>query len=458
MRIGGAADGDSLRPPYRRELGIWLAVLAVYVVLTSIEWSGRQRAAVENSRWLFDLERSLHVDIELALNHWLVPRGGLRAAANYEYALTYIVSSFGLLIWLYLRRPAAYCWARTSFILLNLVSLICFAVYPVAPPRLVADLGFTDTVVLDRTWGSWGSPLVSHANQLAAMPSLHIGWALWVSLILATIASGRLSQTVSALHILVTLLVIMATANHYLIDAAGGALIAVAAVAVTRPRASGSSHWVAAIDALLRRVGPRPEVPQVGGVMLLDPDRAPGRAGQAGRVREAVEEVVRTHLNELPSLHRRHSRRSRLRLPRWVHHPDLDWSWHISEGTLVSVDGEAPLHALMARVASTPLPRDRPPWRLLVVPGRGGRRHAVIMVAHRAVADGLGAIAEALAAPKPLLPVPGWTVHTLRFVGARPRPSDQTGAPVDATQSRLDSRSRRSEGWSAASSNMDECG
>jgi len=273
MRIGGTADGDSPRPSYRRELGIWLAVFAVYVVLTSIEWSGRHRAAVENSRWLFDLERSLHIDIELALNHWLVPREGLRAAANFEYALTYIVSSFGLLIWLNLRRPAAYCWARTSFILLNLVSLLCFAVYPVAPPRLISDLGFTDTVVLDRTWGSWGSPLVSHANQLAAMPSLHIGWALWVSLILGTIASGRLSQTVSGLHVLVTLLVIMATANHYLIDAAGGAFVAVASVAVTRRRAEGSAHWVAATDGVLRRVGPRLAAPQVGGVVLLDPDR-----------------------------------------------------------------------------------------------------------------------------------------------------------------------------------------
>ncbi len=245
---GPTAHGTSPRPQLRRELAIWLTVLAVYVALTSIEWAGRNRAAFEHSRWLFDLERSLHIDIELGLNQWLVPRGALRVAANYEYALTYIVSSFALLVWLYLRRPATYSWARTSFILLNVVSLICFAVYPVAPPRLVTDLGFTDTVVLDRTWGSWGSPLVSHVNQLAAMPSLHIGWALWVSLILATIASGRLAQTVSGLHVLVTLLVIMATANHYLIDAAGGAVLAVASVAMTRHRAGASAPRPAAMS------------------------------------------------------------------------------------------------------------------------------------------------------------------------------------------------------------------
>ncbi len=266
MSVGGrTAHRHGPRSRLQQELAIWLAMLAVYVALTSVDWAGRQRTAVANSRWLFDLEKSLHIDIELGLNQLLVPRRALRIAANYEYALTYIISSFGLLVWLYLRRPATYCWARTSFILLNVVSLVCFAVYPVAPPRLVADLGFTDTVVLDHTWGSWGSPLVSHANQLAAMPSLHIAWALWVSLILATISSGWLAQTVSGIHVMVTLLVIMATANHYLIDAAGGAVVAVASVALARPRADGSARWVAAKSAMARKVAPPTATSQVGG-------------------------------------------------------------------------------------------------------------------------------------------------------------------------------------------------
>ena len=275
-----------------RELVIWLALLAVYVSLTSIDWTGRHQLAVANSRSLYDLERSLNIDIEPGLNNWLVSRDALRVVANYEYALTYLISSFGLIVWLYLRRPTTYRWARTSFIVLNVASLICFAVYPVAPPRLVANLGFTDTVVLDRTWGSWGSPLVSHANQLAAMPSLHIGWALWVSVILATIASGWVSQTVSGVHVLLTLLVIMATANHYLIDAFGGALVAVAAVAVTRPRkGTALAPWFTAIAELRRRVRP----------------------GAATRVTQ-----LRRHGHDQPSL--------RLR-PRLVYRAELDSPW-----------------------------------------------------------------------------------------------------------------------------------
>ena len=402
MGVGGRPpDGEGPRPQLRRELAIWLAVLAVYAVLTSIDWPGREQTAIDNSRSLFELEQSLHIDVELALNQWLVPHEALRVVANYEYALTYIISSLVLLVWLYRRRPATYRWARTSFIIMNVVSLICFAVYPVAPPRMLADLGFTDTVVLDRTWGSWGSPMVEHANQLAAMPSLHIGWALWVSLILATIASGRSVQTLSAVHVLVTLLVIVATANHYLIDAAGGVLVAVGPVALTRPRATGSSRWDAAIDALRRNVAPLPPTPQVGGVVLFDADHPPDQTGREANVREAVEAVVRTHVNELPRLRQRHSRLSRWLRPRWIDHPDLDLSWHVSERTPPTLDGEEPLHALVAQVASTPLPSDRPPWRLWVVPGRRGRRSAVIMVAHYAVAEGLDAIAASLTSPKP---------------------------------------------------------
>jgi hypothetical protein len=372
-----AASG-SAQVTLRRELSIWLGVLVFYFALTSLDWPGRHQAAVTNSRWLFGLERSLHIDIELALNNWLVSRGPLRTAANYEYAITYIASSLVLLIWLYRRRPSTYRWARTSFILLNVISLICFALYPVAPPRLVGDLGFTDTIVQDGTWGSWGSPLVSHANQLAAMPSLHIGWAVWVSLILATIASGWRSQTISGVHVLVTLLVIMATANHYLIDAVGGALLAAACVAVTRPRASA-----------YRAVAAH----QVGGVVLLSPRHTSGRAG----LRRAVERVARRHVHQLPRLRQRLSSPSRWRRHRWIDHPDLDWSWHVSERPPASPGGDTPLHQLAAEVANTPLPLDRPPWRLLVVPGKGRHRPAVIMVAHHTVADGIDAIAAELA-------------------------------------------------------------
>src|SRR5699024_10500596 len=104
--------------------------------------------------------------------------------ANYEYATTYIITTLAVLIWLFCCQPGHYRWARNSFVLLTGVSLLCFWCYPVAPSRLLPGEGFVDTVRLGQTWGSWGSPMIEGANQLAAMPSLHIGWAVWVSVVL----------------------------------------------------------------------------------------------------------------------------------------------------------------------------------------------------------------------------------------------------------------------------------
>jgi diacylglycerol O-acyltransferase / wax synthase len=387
------------RPPWVREIAIGLAVFAVYAIVTGLSWPGRRAAAMAHSRQIFDLERALGIDVELALNRWLVPHDVLRVAANYEYATTYVISAFALLFWLYRRRPAVYLWARNSFVLVNLVSIAFFAVYPVAPPRLVADLGFVDTVRLGQTWGSWGSPVVSHANELAAMPSLHLGWAVWVSAMLAAYAGGRLVQAASAVHVLVTTLVIMATANHYLLDAVAGALVAVVCVAVTKPRGAAREpgERVAAADAFFLHVESAAAPQHVGGLALLD-------SGDRTDLRDAVEGVLRAHLHELPRFRQRLSAPSRWRRPRWVDHQDLDWAWHVPERQVSAADGEAALNALVAEIAGTPLPRDRPMWRFFVVSGLGGGRSAVILVVHHVVADGIGTVAQALNLLEPALP------------------------------------------------------
>jgi hypothetical protein len=394
--------------PWWRELTIGLAVFAVYAVVTSLDWPGRHSAAVANSRWIFGLERALHIDVELALNRWLAQNETLRVVANYEYATTYIISAFGLLIWLYLRRPLTYRWARNSFILVNLVGVTCFAVFPVAPPRFVTGPGFVDTVLLGQTWGSWGSPMVAHADQLAAMPSLHFAWALWVSLVLAAMAGSRLGQSVSGVHVAVTLLVILATANHYLLDAAGGAVLAVACVAMARPRTDVrrlAAERVAAADAFFLHVE-SPAAPQhVGGLVMLDLSGGWDGSAAGEGLREAVEVVVWAHLHELPRFRQRLSSPSRWRRPRWVEEPDLDWSWHVPERRLCAAgDGETALRALVAEIAGAPLPRDRPLWRAVVVPDVGPGLGAVVLVMHHVVADGIGTIAHALTLLEPPLP------------------------------------------------------
>jgi diacylglycerol O-acyltransferase len=396
------------RPAVVRELVIGLAVFGLYLLVDLSAGPGRADVADRNGRALLGFERRLHLDAETPLNRWLAGHDVLALLANYEYAYSYVLSAFLLLLWLLYRRPDVYRWARSSFVWLNLLAIACFAVLPVAPPRLLADAGFVDTVRAAGTVGSWGSPLVQQANQLAAMPSLHIGWALWVSVVLALIHGGRRSQAVSAVHVIVTALVILATANHYLLDAAGGVLVVVVALWVAdrapgrpgRPRPAR----VPAADAFFLHVESPTSPQHVGGVVLLDTSARPGGAPS----REEVAARIATVLGQLPRFRQRLAASGRWRRPRWEPVEELDWEFHVPLDDLHTPTGApggmAAFDALVARIAGTPLPRDRPLWQFRVVHGVDVDRAAVVMVVHHVVADGIGTVLQALQILEPPVP------------------------------------------------------
>jgi hypothetical protein len=382
-----------------RELTLGIGVFGLYAIIASLDGrTGRQAVAARHGRALLRAERWLHLDPEHALNRWLAPHETLRTIANYEYAITYVVSAFALLAWLYVARPAVYRWARTSFVLLNLGGLACFTLFPAAPPRFLNE-GFVDTVRQGHTWGSWGSPLVGHANQVGAMPSLHFAWALWVSVVLAAISGRRIVQLVSAVHVLVTLYVILATANHYLLDAVAGALLVAACVALTGPP---PGRRVPAADAFFLHVESAAAPQHVGGVVTVRTDRS-GAEWHAD-----VRSLVRSRLAGVPRFRQRLSPRSRWRRPRWVDAPELDWDWHVPARDLTGPDGrpggDAAFHALVAEIAATRLPPDRPLWRMYAVTGLEPGRAGAVLVVHHVIADGIGAVAQALRLLEPPLP------------------------------------------------------
>jgi diacylglycerol O-acyltransferase len=225
-------QAEAARPVWAREITLGLAVFAVYC-LVALDPEGRRAEAVANGRMLVRLEEHLHLLFEPPVNAWLARHPWLSTLANYEYALVYVLTAFGVLLWIGIRRPAGYRAARNSFALINVFAITCFAMFPVAPPRLLGDSRFVDTVVHGHTWGSWGSGLVSEANQLAAVPSLHVAWALWVCSALARARARQSVQVVSAGHVVLTVVVIVVTANHYWVDAVAGYVVAWVADRVT---------------------------------------------------------------------------------------------------------------------------------------------------------------------------------------------------------------------------------
>lgn len=408
-RAVGGVD-RSWRPTLWRELLGALTLLGFYGVVAAFD-TRRHEVAERNGRDVFQLEQWLHIDIERTLNHWLSGQDLLRTVANYEYAISYVLAAVGLLVWLYLRHPEAYRWARVSFALVNLLGITCFALYPVMPPRLVPDLGFIDTVRLGHTWGSWGSPLVSSANQLAAMPSLHVAWALWVSVVLVRVRAGRFVQLLSAVHVAGTTFVIMATANHYIVDALAGAVLVLACVAIVTPAegaATVTTNRVPAADAFFLHVESPTSPQHVGGVVMLDTTGLP--PGEPSAQRLAAD--IRARLDALPRFRQRLSAPSRWRRARWVDCPELDWDWHVPSYDLTGPDGlpggEQALHALLDELAATPFPRDRPMWRFAMIHGFAPGRASAVFLVHHAIADGIGVVLHALKFIEPpyALPAP----------------------------------------------------
>ncbi|MET9685311.1 phosphatase PAP2 family protein [Streptomyces coeruleorubidus] len=212
------AGSDAIaRPPLVRELLLVAGLFLVYKLGRQLA-TGHTGEAFHNAYRVWDVERAVHLPGEEAVQSLLLHGDGLVHVANTYYAAVHFPATAAFLIWLYLRRPAHYVWARRVLAAVTAAALVLHLLFPLAPPRMLAATGLVDTA---RVYGPsvYGSPATdSLSNQFAAMPSLHFGWALMVAvgLIVATRSRWR---WLWLLHPLLTLLVIVGTANHYWLDA-----------------------------------------------------------------------------------------------------------------------------------------------------------------------------------------------------------------------------------------------
>jgi len=195
--------------------------------------AGRARAE-EHGTQIHDIERFLHIDIEHAINHAVVEVGWLRDFFDFYYTSFHFVVPLAVLGVLYWRRPVDYRWARASLGFATLLALVGFWLYPLAPPRLMPGLGIIDTVhgVQDFSKPDYGT-LTHLTNQYAAMPSLHFGWSLWCGVAIAIIAPRMWMKALGLLHPLFTVSAIVATGNHWVLDAVGGAAVVAAGFGLT---------------------------------------------------------------------------------------------------------------------------------------------------------------------------------------------------------------------------------
>lgn len=182
-------------------------------------------AAIALGTRILQVEGVMHVDIEAPLNRLFTDERWLGVIANYYYATLHFVITIGVLVWLYCWHPERYVVYRRIIFAATVTALLGFWAFPLAPPRMLP--GFVDTVVSFHTWGlyeSTSSPVASISNQYAAMPSLHTAWALWCAFTIAEVARSRVVKALAVCYPATTVIVIIGTANHYVLDAVGGVI------------------------------------------------------------------------------------------------------------------------------------------------------------------------------------------------------------------------------------------
>ncbi|WP_405672013.1 phosphatase PAP2 family protein [Streptomyces sp. NBC_01530] len=213
------------------ELPLILLVYACYSAGRLLA-RGDTDGAVSHGLSILRIEKVLHINAEHPLNRLFTHEAWLGVPADFWYASLHYLVTPALLIWLFRSRAVHYRAARTWLMTSTFIGLIGFTLLPTCPPRLLsAGHGFVDTMAQYSSYGWWGGEasaprgLGGMTNQYAAMPSLHVGWALWCGVMLWRYGRTPATKVAAVAYPLLTTIVVMGTANHYFLDAVAGAAV-----------------------------------------------------------------------------------------------------------------------------------------------------------------------------------------------------------------------------------------
>jgi PAP2 superfamily protein len=200
--------------PYAREAGVIVGLYVLWQLLLD-RLVTQVVGAVARGQWIWDLERTVHLPSEASFQRLVLPHPLLVQASNGYYSGLHFPAMIGCLIWIFARHRDRYPWMRRNLILVTAIAAFVQAV-PVAPPRLISGLGMVDTGVLYHQ-SDYGPNGLHDPGQLISMPSVHVAWAVLVALAVV-LASRSAWRWLVVLHPILTMLVVVDTANHFWLD------------------------------------------------------------------------------------------------------------------------------------------------------------------------------------------------------------------------------------------------
>ena len=197
-----------------RELCLVAALYGVYRLGRQLA-EGQEYLARANARVVHGLETRLSLPSGDAVQGWF--SDGALHWANVYYVSAHFPVVLAFLVWGFTMRPREeYVWARSLLVVQTFLALVLHIAIPLAPPRMFPRWGFQDTMAAIGP-SAYEGPSAAISNQFAAMPSLHVGWAVLVAVVVARTTVGPL-RLIAGAHAVVTTLVVIVTANHWWID------------------------------------------------------------------------------------------------------------------------------------------------------------------------------------------------------------------------------------------------
>jgi len=203
-----------------------IAYYAYLIVRGAVD--GKGAVAAWNATKVINLEHSLHVFIEPSVQSWAASKSWLADFAAWWYINCHFVITSSSLVFIYIFRNEAFYFVRNMFMCAMGIALVGYTVYPTAPPRLMPEWGFTDTVAAFTHVRADGGAVSALLNLYAAVPSMHVCFALMIGWTLMRLVKPTPLKVFWFLYPFLVAFVVVATGNHYVFDAALGALTAAA--------------------------------------------------------------------------------------------------------------------------------------------------------------------------------------------------------------------------------------
>jgi hypothetical protein len=196
------------------EASLVACLYSVWQLIDSIVSTG-SAGALAHGRWVLSVERAVHLPSELSWQRAVLGSRLLVEASNVFYAVVHVPALGVFLVWLFLRHRDQYPDIRN---VLAILTLACFVIHlvPVAPPRLLGGSGFVDTALRyhQSVYGPVGTGI---SDQVSAMPSVHIAWAALIGWAVIKVSTSPWRWLV-LLHPVLTMVVVVVTANHFWLD------------------------------------------------------------------------------------------------------------------------------------------------------------------------------------------------------------------------------------------------